>query len=102
MNAGDRVLDRITRKSSVVGVIGLGYVGLPLAVAAASAGYDTIGFDIDSEKPECIHAGQSCIGAVSDAQLEELVTQRRLSATSDLSGLAKCDVIIICVPTPST
>ena len=85
-----------------VGVIGLGYVGLPLAAAAASAGFRTIGFDNDPGKPVQLNAGRSYIDAVSDAALGALVRRELFRATDDFAELAKCDVITICVPTPLT
>lgn len=86
----------------MVGVIGLGYVGLPLAMTAARAGFPVTGFDIDPSKIVSIEAGQSYIEAVPDEVLSEFVTGRRFAATSDFAGLSACDVIVICVPTPLT
>ncbi len=93
---------RIERRMAVAGVIGLGYVGLPLAAAIARAGFKTIGFDIDPQKPPLLNAGTSYIDAVKSEELGRLVADERLSATSDMSGLSRCDVIVICVPTPLT
>jgi UDP-N-acetyl-D-glucosamine dehydrogenase len=98
----DRLALRIAGQEAVVGVIGLGYVGLPLAVAIARAGYTAIGLDIDPEKPQHIAAGRSYIGAVMSADLKALVAAGRLSATTDFTALERCDVIIVCVPTPLT
>ena len=92
----------ITSRAALVGVIGLGYVGLPLAAAAARAGFRTLGFDTDAAKPGQINAGRSYIDAVDSAELAKLVAQGRISATDDLARLAECDVAIICVPTPLT
>src|SRR5262245_56679433 len=89
-------------RDAVVGVIGLGYAGLPLAVTIAPAGYEFIGFDVDPEKSQHIAAGRSCIGAVMEADLETLVSKDRLSATADFAALDRCDVIIVFVPTPLT
>ncbi|MGV3548941.1 nucleotide sugar dehydrogenase [Rhizobium sp.] len=86
----------------MVGVIGLGYVGLPLAMTAARAGFPVIGFDIDPSKIVSIDAGKSYIEAVTDAVLSEFVRGGRFSATTDFAGLSGCDVIVICVPTPLT
>jgi UDP-N-acetyl-D-glucosamine dehydrogenase len=88
--------------TAVVGVIGLGYVGLPLAVSTARAGFRTIGFDIDPAKAERLNAGASYIDAVSNADLALVVTEGRFTATGDFDRLAECDVIVICVPTPLT
>src|SRR5687767_4801358 len=85
-----------------IGVIGLGYVGLPLAAAVARAGFRTVGFDIDPAKIADISAGMSYIGAVSDAHLGELVRCGALRATQDFAELSSCDVIVVCVPTPLT
>ncbi len=96
------LLDRINNRKATVGVIGLGYVGLPLAAAAARAGFPTVGFDIDPAKPAAITAQTSYIEAVPTPVLAGLVAQGKLSATTDFAGLAKCQVIIVCVPTPLT
>jgi len=96
------LLSRIQDRSATVGVIGLGYVGLPLAMTAARAGFPVTGFDIDASKIVSIEAGRSYIEAVPDAVLSDLVKGRRFSATTDFERLAACDVIVICVPTPLT
>ncbi len=83
-----------------VGVIGLGYVGLPLAIACAASGFCTLGLDIDAEKILSLNAGASYIDAVSSDRLGDLLTQGTFHASSDMTGLALCDVIVICVPTP--
>lgn len=101
-SAYDRLLERISARTVQVGVIGLGYVGLPLAIAAARAGFPVSGFDIDGEKVERLNAGHSYIEAVTSAALAEQVTDGRFRATADFTELADCDVIIICVPTPLT
>jgi len=98
----DRLKRRIDEREAVVGVIGLGYVGLPLAVAIARAGYAAIGLDIDPEKSQHIAAGRSYVGAVMSDDLKALVAAGRLSATTDFAALERCDVIVICVPTPLT
>jgi UDP-N-acetyl-D-glucosamine dehydrogenase len=96
------IFERITDRTAVAGVIGLGYVGLPLAAAIARAGFRTLGFDIDPSKPELIRSGCSYIGAVTNEELECLVSEGRLDASSDFAKLVKTDVIVICVPTPLT
>ncbi len=92
----------IAARSATVGVIGLGYVGLPLAAAVARSSFPTLGFDIDPEKISQLNRGSSYIDAVDSAQLAGLVREQRFSATSNFSELAACDVIVICVPTPLT
>jgi len=93
---------RLALRTATVGVIGLGYVGLPLAAAVGRAGFPTIGFDVDPAKPAQIASGKSYIPAVSDEGLARLVGEGRLVATSDFARLADCDAVIICVPTPLT
>ena len=93
---------RIADRSARVGVIGLGYVGLPLAMTAARAGFPVTGFDIDPSKIVSIEAGHSYIEAVSSEVLGGFVAEGRFSASTDFAGLAGCDVIVICVPTPLT
>ena len=92
--------DRISDYSARVGVIGLGYVGLPLAVTAARQGFAVTGFDIDASKMDRLDAGQSYIGAVSDAELTAV--RGRFDWTTDFSQLSDCQAILICVPTPLT
>src|SRR5262252_3648706 len=82
------------------GVIGLGYVGLPLAVEFAGAGYEVVGLDIDPRKVETISAGRSYIPDVPDADVAKLVAAGRLRATTDFSVIARLDTVNICVPTP--
>lgn len=94
------LLDKINSKEIVVGVVGLGYVGLPLAVEKAKAGYKTIGFDIQSEKVDMVNEGYNYIGDVVDSELKSLVESGRLSATTDFSFINDVDFVAICVPTP--
>ncbi|MDO1582923.1 nucleotide sugar dehydrogenase [Rhizobium oryzicola] len=96
------LLAAIQSKRAKAGVIGLGYVGLPLAISMARAGFTVFGFDIDPEKITMIEGHQSYIEAVPHAILGEEVLAGRFSATCDFSRLAECDVIAICVPTPLT
>jgi len=95
-----RLARRLESRSASVGVIGLGYVGLPLAAAAARAGFDAIGFDIDDAKIATLNGGKSYIDAVQSSELLEFVKAGRFRATADFAELAACDVITICVPTP--
>jgi len=91
---------KIIDKSAILGVIGLGYVGLPLAVEKALAGYTVIGFDIRSSKVDNVNNGINYIGDVVGSNLTSLVKHKKLSATLDFSMLKECDAITICVPTP--
>jgi len=100
MNMKEQLLEKINQRTAVVGVIGLGYVGLPLAVEKANAGFRTIGFDIQEEKVKLVNEGHNYIGDVVDSELENLVKIGRLSATSDYSFIKEVDFIAICVPTP--
>ena len=94
------LLQKIKDKSIIAGVVGLGYVGLPLAVEKAKAGFRTIGFDVQKEKVDLVNAGKNYIGDVVDSDLAALVEQGRLSATTDFAEAARCDCVCICVPTP--
>jgi len=91
---------RIETGTATVGVIGLGYVGLPLAVELSASGYRTVGFDVQAEVVEAVNAGRSHILDVPQPVLAEHVASGRLSATTDMADLAECDAIAICVPTP--
>jgi UDP-N-acetyl-D-glucosamine dehydrogenase len=90
----------IKDKSAVVGVIGLGYVGLPLIVEFALKGFKGIGFEVDENKVKEINAGRSYIPDVPTENVEKTVKAGKLSATTDFRCLSECDVIIVCVPTP--
>ena len=83
-----------------MGVIGLGYVGLPLAVEKAKAGFKTIGFDVQASKVEMVNSGHNYIGDVINEDLEAIVKAGMLSATTDFAEVAKADCVCICVPTP--
>ncbi|PID56121.1 UDP-N-acetyl-D-glucosamine dehydrogenase [candidate division KSB3 bacterium] len=91
---------KIQDNTAKIGVIGLGYVGLPLAVEFGQAGFPVIGIDIDLRKVDAVNAGKSYIQDVPEADLEELVTQGMLRASSDFSVLREIDAVSICVPTP--
>ena len=96
----NELINRITNKQARVGVIGLGYVGLPLLVEFASNGFKGTGFEVDELKAKQINAGTSYIGDVPSSKLKEVVDAKRLQATTDFDHLGDCDAIIICVPTP--
>src|SRR5262245_22038334 len=95
------LLTRIRDKSAPVGIIGLGYVGLPLARAFAEVGFRVLGFDIDSTKVAKLNAGRSFIKQISDAAVAEMRT-RGFEATSRFDRLAEPDAVLVCVPTPLT
>lgn len=99
-NIKEILIKKIENHEIVVGVVGLGYVGLPLAVEKAKAGFKTIGFDVQQEKVDLVNQGHNYIGDVVDDDLTELVNAGRLSATSDFSFVKDVDFIAICVPTP--
>ena len=96
----EELLKKIEDRTLVAGVVGLGYVGLPLAVEKAKAGYTTIGFDVQKAKVDMVNEGHNYIGDVVDSDLEKLVKEGKLRATSDFSFIKDVDFIAICVPTP--
>ncbi|PKA42773.1 nucleotide sugar dehydrogenase (plasmid) [Rhizobium sullae] len=93
---------KIKNRSARAGIIGLGYVGLPLAIAIARSGFAVVGFDIDPKKIVALDARKSYIDAVADDALNTEAEAGRFSATADFAGLQACDIVIICVPTPLT
>lgn len=95
-----QIQDRLISKTATLGVLGLGYVGLPLAVEKAKAGFKTIGFDIQQSKVDMVNAGVNYIGDVVNEDLKEIVKSGLLSATTDFSRVASADCVCICVPTP--
>lgn len=94
------LLNKIEKKEIIVGVVGLGYVGLPLAVEKAKAGFKTIGFDVQDKKVDMVNAGHNYIGDVVDDDLKDIVAKGMLSATKDFSFIKDVDFVAICVPTP--
>ena len=94
------LIEKIRTRQACVSVIGLGYVGLPLAVEFAKAGLKTIAFDVDVDKVEKLRRGKSYIGDVPDGEIQAVTTKGYLTATTDFSQLADVDTIDICVPTP--
>jgi len=100
MSMKEILLNKIKSKEITVGVVGLGYVGLPLAVEKAKAGYKTIGFDVQDRKVEMVNQGVNYIGDVVDSELKDLVEKGLLSATCDFSFIKDADFIAIAVPTP--
>ena len=96
------LLEKITKRTATVGVVGLGYVGLPLAVLQARTGYRVVGIDEAAEKVERVNRGDNYISDVDVAELQQVVRAGRLSATQEFGALRECDVVLICVPTPLT
>lgn len=92
--------NKITSRGLTIGVVGLGYVGLPLAVEFAQSGFRVLGFDVMQDRVDSINAGISHVGDIGSEVLSELVSAERFEATTDMSRLAECDAISICVPTP--
>lgn len=100
MTMKEELIGKIQNKTLTMGVCGLGYVGLPLAVDKAKHGFRTIGFDVQQEKVDMVNAGKNYIGDVVDADLQALVSAGMLQATTDFSFVKDVDFIAICVPTP--
>lgn len=100
MQMKEELLNKIEKREITAGIVGLGYVGLPLAVEKAKAGFQTIGFDVQAEKVEMVNEGKNYIGDVAGSDLASLVKKGMLSATTDFSFVKDVDFIAICVPTP--
>ena len=98
----DELCERFSHCRAGVGVVGLGYVGLPLVSALTARGFQVVGFDIDPEKVASLNGGRSYIRHIPDAKIREMVESGRFQATSDFARLAEVDAILICVPTPLT
>ncbi|WP_123054316.1 nucleotide sugar dehydrogenase [Clostridium sp. JN-1] len=96
----DDLILKLNNKTAKLGVVGLGYVGLPLAVEKAKAGYEVIGFDVQDKKVSMVNEGKNYIGDIVDSDLSDLVKNKRLSATTDFSFVKDVDTVCICVPTP--
>jgi UDP-N-acetyl-D-glucosamine dehydrogenase len=94
------LFDKITNKEATIGVVGLGYVGLPLAVEKAKAGYNVIGFDVQQKRVDMVNDGINYIGDVVDEELAEIIKDKKLLATTDYSLIQEVDAVAICVPTP--
>ena len=95
-----KLLNLIKSKQAIIGVIGLGYVGLPLLIRFAEEGFRIIGFDIDKNKVKKLNKGKSYIKHIDSEFIKKYVSSNSFSATNDFSRLKEVDVIIICVPTP--
>src|SRR5436305_4396048 len=98
----DDLAARIEARTARVAVVGLGYVGLPLAETFAWAGYPVLGFDIDEEKVARLNRGESYIGHICPERVQELRASGRFEPTTDPTRFAQADVVILCVPTPVT
>lgn len=96
----NKLKEKLLNKTATLGVVGLGYVGLPLSVEKAKAGYKVIGFDVQEEKVNMVNAGHNYIGDVVNEDLEALVKSGNLRATTDFASVASCDCVCIAVPTP--
>ena len=90
------LIKKIENKSAIIGIVGLGYVGLPLALEFADKGFKTIGFDIDERKIPILNKGKSYIKHINQSRIQKAVDSKKFSATSDFSRLPEVDVIIIC------
>lgn len=96
----ESIKNRISDRDIICGTVGLGYVGLPLAVEKAKAGFKTIGFDVQPDKVDMVNAGHNYIGDVVNEDLAALASEGMIEATTDWSRIGECDFIAICVPTP--
>ena len=94
------MLARLNDKTATIGIVGLGYVGLPLLLWYCEAGCNVIGFDIDAEKTEILENAESFVQHISSARVA--AAWRNFSATTDVSHILSCDAVILCVPTPLT
>lgn len=94
------IVRKFQSKEAVIGVIGLGYVGLPLGIAYAKKGFNVLGFDLDQSKIKNLEKGKSYIKHISSDLISDVVAEKKLSATTDFSRLPEADAVIICVPTP--
>lgn len=99
-NTFEVVFDLINRRTAIVGVVGLGYVGLPLSILTSSKGFKVIGFDVDLGRINCLSAGASPFRHVPASAVSEVYSSGQFSATPDMSRLAEPDILLLCVPTP--
>ena len=100
MNHKQKLLEKIESKSAVVGIVGLGYVGLPLGLEFVSKGFNVIGFDVDKRKIPLLKSGKTYIKHIDETRIKNAVDSKLFDATSDFTKLPDCDAVIICVPTP--
>jgi len=99
-NAAETLIARIKSRKVNVGVIGLGYVGLPLSVELAKSNFKVTGFDISAAKIQLLNSGKSDIDDIHDSEVHEIISSGNFLATADESLISKMDVVMICVPTP--
>ena len=100
MSMAEQLAAKIENGTAVVGIVGLGYVGLPLAHALHRGGMPVVGFDVDQRKIDAIGARENYLKHLGDEMVEDLASSDRFSATTDFGRLGECDVILIAVPTP--
>lgn len=98
----NEAIEKINSKKAVIGIVGLGYVGLPLVLRFADVGFNIIGFDVDESKNKSLLEGKSYIKHIPSADIKNIVDKGLFDATTDMSRLAEADAVIICVPTPLT
>lgn len=96
----EKLIEKIENKNAYVGVVGLGYVGLPLALEKAKVGYHVTGFDIQETRVDMVNNGQNYIGDIIDDEFKKVINDNMLTATTDYSKIADLDIVTICVPTP--
>src|SRR6185436_17513788 len=101
-SAKDALLEKIRAHRARIGIIGLGYVGLPLVLRFGDEGFPVIGFDVDGSKVTKLNRGESYIRHIAADHVQALVNKKQFEATSDFERLSEADCIIICVPTPLT
>jgi len=101
-DTAQQLMDQLENRQASVGILGLGYVGLPLALAFSKAGFPVLGFDVDDSKVDQLNRGESYISHIKSAAVAEASSGGRLTATADFSRLGEPDVLVICVPTPLT
>ena len=95
-----KLIDRISAREVNVGIVGLGYVGLPLGLVFCEAGLDVLGFDVDPKKIDALAKGESYIKHIGPDRIAAAVESERFTATTDFARLGECDAVLICVPTP--
>src|SRR5512140_1322087 len=100
MGWGMSIVDRIHSRAAVVGVIGQGYVGLPLALVFEEAGFTVRGFDVDQKKVDALTRGESYIKHIGADRVAASVRRGRFTVSTDFDGIRECDAVLICVPTP--